>query len=297
MTQNAILVADFVHEVKKLVAERVDALAVSLGVRDITGPLGAGKMLRTRLAARLRCAGHALDPDVLVHICAATELVHTASLCHDDVIDGSVVRRALPALWTATSPAAAVLVGDLLMCEASQLVAETAGGRYVRPFVSKVHEVCAAEARQELSLRGKALDDQTSLRLARSKTGPFFALVAMVCSGDEADLARALEEAGYRIGTAYQLADDLWDLVGDEEAAGKTLGTDRRRNKFTLPQAPCDGRRVAAEHVASLCERALSDLAPWPRMAAALEEFLTCDLRPVMERSVGPVDVFAGGGR
>ena len=294
MTQNATLVADFVQTVRKLVEKRIEALAASLGAREIAAPLASGKMLRTRLGARLARAGRAVDPGVLERICAATELVHTASLCHDDVTDGSVIHRALPALWTATGPAAAVLIGDLLMCEASRLVAETAGGRYVRPFVAKVREVCATATRQKLSLRGKPLDEETSLSLAHSKTGPLFALVAMVCAGAQPELAVALEEAGYRIGTAYQLADDLLD---NEDTTGKTLGTDRRRRKFTLPQVSCEGRRIAAAHIASLCADALSHLSPWPAQAAAIEEFLARDLRPVMKGSIVPLGAFANGTR
>ena len=223
-----------VARVRKLIADRVAALPLPGLNPAAISQLLPGKMLRTRLAARL-AAGEtrAADPQTLPIVCAATEMAHTASLCHDDVIDGGLIRRRQPALWRTTSPSGAVLIGDLLLCEAMDLLLDTEGGRHVAPFVAKIREVCAAEAEQELLFRGQQPEVETCLRLARGKTGALFAFVAGVCGGDDEPLASALEEAGYKLGTAYQLADDLLDVIGSEELTGKTLGTDARREKRT----------------------------------------------------------------
>ena len=271
--------------VRVLVKNQLQKLEPLLGDGGNLEQLMPGKMLRTRLVARLADADPSRVPlATLERACAATEIVHTASLCHDDVIDNGLVRRAKTTLWCATTPSAAVLVGDALLCDALLLLQGAEGGRYVGPFLAKVREVCTAEADQELKFRGKELDEATCLRLARSKTGPLFAFAASVCGGDDADLSASLEEAGYRIGTAYQIADDVLDVAGCEEAAGKTLRTDVLRRKFTLPQAPQTGPDIAREHIRGLCNSAIDCLADQPALRKGLERFFSQDLQPIFDR-------------
>ena len=287
--------SEFIAGVRELVSAHLSGLTLPLAeVEADLGQLLGGKMLRTRLGARLASSGE-VDVDIasLERLCAATEMAHTASLCHDDVIDNGVVRRGWPALWRLTSPSGAVLLGDMLLCEAMSMVIDTDGGRYIKLFVEKTREVCATEAEQELLLRHRALDRATCERIARGKTGPLFALVCMVAGGADGGLSKALEEAGYRIGTAYQLADDLLDQVGDEEDAGKTLGTDRERGKFTLAQLSLQGRRLLGKRVGELCESALSCLAGWPGVAKAVSEFFSGDLQSVFRRFSPDLDVKA----
>ncbi|MHC4507050.1 MAG: polyprenyl synthetase family protein [Planctomycetota bacterium] len=252
----------------------------------LTGELAQlvpGKMLRTRLAARLVASrATPVACRTLGRVCAAVELVHTASLLHDDVIDNGILRRAHPAVWTTTSPSAAILVGDLLLCKSISLLADMEGGRYVGRFVSKVRELCTTEAEQELFLRGELVDTDTCLRLARGKTGPLFAFVGFASGGDT-DLAGALEEAGYRIGTAYQVFDDLVDVVGDEGEAKKTLRTDIARRKFTIAQKTGGGQQEALDCVEDLC-----CVDKWPPARAGIETYIDRDLRPVFDRHLGP---------
>ena len=281
--------------VRALVADLADGVAHCIGDGADLAQLMPGKMLRTRLASRLAAQGLPdLGPSALARVCAATELVHTASLCHDDVVDNTLIRRALPTLWRATTPSGAVLIGDLLLCEATGLLLQTAGGRYVKSFVAKVREMCAAEAEQEIRWRGRCPDESTCLRLARQKTGPLFAFVARACAGDDGRLAAALEEAGYCLGAAYQLADDLIDVLGREDVAGKTLGTDRERGKFTLAHASEDGPDVVRRHVSALCNAALEGLDSWPQARGALRRFFVSDLGPVFRRHGQHLDLSLG---
>jgi len=269
-------------EVRQLVTGRLAGVTSIIGSAARDEQLPPGKMLRTRLAARLAEAGPPPGgPLLLGRACAATELAHTASLCHDDVIDNAVIRRARPALWREFGSTSAVLVGDVLLCEAMSLILEIEDARYTRAFVDKLREVCIAETEHELRFRGTRLDEETCLRLARGKTGPLFAFVASVCGGDDEELSAALEEAGYRIGTAYQLADDILDVVGDEAVAGKTLHADVARRKFTLPQTPEDGLHSARERIERLCASACEELADWPDIQAALAGFFRDDLHAV----------------
>ncbi|MDD5672743.1 MAG: polyprenyl synthetase family protein [Chitinivibrionales bacterium] len=242
-----------------------------------------GKMLRTSLASgllgdRSRDWAHGID-----YVCAAVELIHTASLFHDDVIDGATLRRGKPTLWKMFSPNGAILIGDIIYCKSLMLLIDSPGAAYLKLFTQKVHEVCLAEARQELLVRGSACDTATSLQIARGKTGPLFAVIARACGGDDAQLASSLEEVGYRIGTAYQLADDLIDEMGDGPAAGKTLGTDRLRKKYTFAHQGDSARDFIADTMTDLCESSLDLLSRWPDKREGLRRYLDKILFPSCE--------------
>ena len=287
---------DVIDGTRRLLTACIGRLTSSFGGAERAELLSPGKMLRTRMAAHLACGagcGAGSGPSsALEAACAATELVHTASLCHDDIIDQAAMRRGKPALWRLDGATAAVLFGDMLLCEAFGLVASTGQSRHVQTFAARVREVCEAEAEQELLL-GRQLDEATYLRLARGMTGPLFAFPAYVSGGDDARLSAALDEAGYRIGTAYQVADDLLDVAGSEASAGKTLGTDASRRKFTLANSAPDGRDVARRRVVELCASALDALAPWPETQRALSDFYAADLQPVFDRCIEGLDISA----
>jgi len=274
----------FLTRVHEIIVTRVSNLASNFIDLD-TSQMMPGKMLRSRLAAKLieadLCGEH--WPDA-AQFSAAIELAHTASLCHDDVIDNADTRRGLASLWKITGASGAVLIGDILLCEAIELVIETNNGKNLTDFLAKLKEVITAEARGELALRGTILDQPTCLDLARGKTGPLFAFVAAVCGRDNPALSAALSEAGYLIGTAYQLGDDLLDLVGDEQSAGKTLGTDRQRGKFTLADGDEKQRNVLHQEVHRLCETAVDLLTDWPRAQDAVRRYLAEDIQPLFRQ-------------
>lgn len=278
-------VTDFVSDVRYLIHGRLETVASNVGIKGNTAQLLPGKMLRTRFAAHLVCSGHVPSDSRSVELaCAATEMAHTASLIHDDLIDGGYMRRNLPTLWKSKGASGAVLVGDCLVCEAMDILFDIEDGRYARSFVMKLQEVCATEAEQELLLRGKCLDEATCLRISRGKTGPFFAFLGHVCGGDDADLCSALQEAGYRIGTAYQIGDDLLDIVGVDDVAGKTLGTDLGRGKFTFPREWEITLDVVFERISDLKQSALDCLDSWPQIRETVADFFAVDLTPVLDR-------------
>jgi geranylgeranyl pyrophosphate synthase len=270
------------------VGRRVE-VEIASTIRPLVGAetarqLGEGKMLRTRLAARLACCGAvAVDAQVVEAACAGAELLHVATLCHDDVVDGASRRRGGPALWRRTGASGAILIGDLLLSAAFRHVAET-NGELVRAFAAAVMETAAAEAEQELEALGSAFDEQRWLRLARSMTGPMFGFPARAATGQDVPLSAAAREAGYLIGTAYQLADDLLDVLGSSGAAGKTLGTDARRGKPVPPEMGHDGGESVRMHVLRLCRSATAALDGWPKARTAVGRFLSEDLQPVLDR-------------
>jgi geranylgeranyl pyrophosphate synthase len=270
---------------RDLVAVRLRAIAQKFQKAVPTDLLLPGKMLRTRMAARLAgCSPSPLADPAMENLCGATEIVHTASLCHDDLIDNAHMRRGRPSLWRTVGVSGALLVGDLLFCEAIELVLHTEGGRYLPAFTAKVAEVVQAETEQELVFRDAELPEPACLRLARGKTGPLFAFAASLCGGRDEGLCQALEMAGYDVGTAYQLADDLLDVLGDEREVGKTLGTDGLRGKITLAQNGAEGRRTARDHVQRLCQSALDRLRSCPAARRGLAAYLECDFQPALRR-------------
>ncbi|HDY89639.1 MAG TPA: hypothetical protein ENH82_16195 [bacterium] len=275
---------DIISRVKALVLESTGKAFPFYHGQHLPSPLLPGKMLRTAFAARIsEHASWLLNIDTGVNACTAVELVHTASLLHDDVIDRGLIRRGVKTFWKAINPSVAVLTGDLLLCVALDLIQKTEKGRYSELFTDKVSEVCRAEVEQELVFRGKELDESICLRLAREKTGPLFAITGKVCGGDNQDLSSALEESGYLVGTAYQLADDLLDIIGDENVCGKTLGTDFGRGKSTLPHI-LENPQEIIDKISDLCNSAQERLDEWPDAEKGLENFIECDLGPVFNR-------------
>lgn len=275
---------ELVTRVQRLVLKRLGEIAASICAPIEAEQLTPGKLLRTRLAARLlQESDETAGTMGIVEACAATEMVHTASLCHDDVIDNGLLRRGKPAFWRTAGARGAILVGDLLLCEAMRMLLPAVDGSFVTNFIAKVSEAVSAETEQELMLRGGRTDVSTCLRLARSKTGPLFALTAGISRWHDEDIRPALEEAGYRIGTAYQIADDVLDTSGRETEAGKTLGTDMRRRKITLPATSPEGKALSRDLVVELLESSLEVLDEWPQEKEAVAEFLEHDLRPVID--------------
>ena len=253
-----------------------------LGLRAHISP---GKMLRSRLGLALCPDDPALRRE-LVRAAAATEMVHTVTLFHDDVIDGASLRRSRPALWREVGATGAILLGDLLFSSAIGLLAADGNPRLVRSFIAKIRELSLAEVEHELLLRGEEAGLQAALNLARRKTGTLFAFIAECCAGADERQRLALSEAGSLLGAAYQLADDALDECGDEAVAGKTLGTDRKRRKFTLAQSGWDSEMIRVQ-MNELCRQALRLLDPWPELAPRLEQYIRKFLLPTWDLELG----------
>lgn len=260
--------------------------------------LYGGKMLRARLAMRVGLAG-GVPLRTLIPGCAAIELLHAASLLHDDVIDGATLRRGVPTFWVSRSTSGAILLGDLMVCTALSLLVEADNGDLIAEFAARSREMCEAEVEQELLRRGEA-DWETSVSLARRKTGSLFAFVAYLGGAHLPDLRAALRESGYLVGTAYQLADDVFDSFGDPGAADKSVGLDAARSKVTAVSGWRNPRGGSPEdpieYIVELCERSEDRLAEWPAVQAAWREFLASDLNPSIQKLVQLfVPLFAAG--
>ncbi|MCC7361608.1 MAG: polyprenyl synthetase family protein [Anaerolineales bacterium] len=185
------------------------------------------------LAARLFAA----DPAHAVALAAAIEMLHTATLVHDDLIDGSLLRRGLPTLNAQWTPGATVLTGDFLFARAAELAAETESVRVMGVFSRTLMIIVNGEINQMFIGRGQA-SRAGYLDRIYAKTASLFAVAAeagAILGGAGEPTVAALRHFGREIGMAFQIVDDILDFTGDQARLGKPVGSDLRQGLFTLP--------------------------------------------------------------
>jgi geranylgeranyl pyrophosphate synthase len=184
---------------------------------------------------------------------------------------------------------AAILVGDLLLCAAYDLLRHGAPIEVQHALAEHTREVCLAEVEQELVRRGRPTTWAAAERAARQKTGALFAFAGYGAAGARGPLAESLREAGYLAGTAYQLSDDLLDMNGDSHMAGKTLGRDAERRKPTTAALTGGDPAPARRRLAELRADAERLLANWSEALDAWRTFWAFDLQPALDANAHPV--------
>jgi len=173
-----------------------------------------------------------------VDLAVIVELIHIATLVHDDVMDEAERRRAQPTANARWGNSLSVLLGDCLFAHALTLSTNFENAGIGRAIARTAATVCSGEMIQTQRRFDLNLGVQDYLRIVEMKTGSLFsaaAELAAVISQANASVIERFKNFGFQIGTAYQIYDDCVDLAGNERATGKTLGTDLRKGKFTLP--------------------------------------------------------------
>ena len=197
---------------------------------------GRGKRLRPGLVLlAAECAGGAQDSSV--SFAAVVEIIHTASLVHDDVLDGALSRRGRRSAKAAWGNKVSVLLGDYLIARAFDLLTEIDRERLAPELAEVARRMCEGQI-QELRLAGKVISERQYLDIVRAKTGRLFGLCGqggVLTAGGDAVLAGALAQYGEEFGFAFQVADDILDLVGTNGRSGKQRGRDLAERKVTLP--------------------------------------------------------------
>jgi len=196
-----------------------------------------GKRLRPMLTlAAARLCGYA--GPYHVHLAAAVEFIHTATLLHDDVVDESAQRRGRPTanlLWDNKS---SVLVGDYLFARAFQLMTEPGQIRVLNILANASATIAEGEVLQLTAAQDLATTEEIYLKVVRGKTAALFSAateVGGVVAGAPETAVQALYTYGDALGIAFQIADDLLDYGGTASAIGKNTGDDFRERKLTLP--------------------------------------------------------------
>jgi heptaprenyl diphosphate synthase len=229
-------------EVEAILVSTIDDPAYPLAEDTKALVLSGGKMLRPAFVL----IGAGFGPQKprrnkgkkIPYIAAAIELLHTATLVHDDVLDAASLRRGLPALHARFGTVNAILAGDWLFSACFRMMADYADPRSARILARFVGAICASEIRQDLGKFSFSTSRRGYLRTIAGKTAALFSL-ALHVGGSEAGadllVTQALRRAGYSIGMAFQVIDDILDCESDDLTLKKPVGNDLKEGLCTLP--------------------------------------------------------------
>ena len=200
---------------------------------------GGGKRLRPLLVF-ISAQALGADPKsaLVVDLAATVELIHTATLLHDDVVDESALRRGRATANAEFGNAASVLVGDFLYSRAFQMMVGTGKLRVLELLSEATNRIAEGEVMQLMALGNLALTEADYMRVIEAKTAKLFeaaGALGAIAAGAPAATERALAEYARRLGVAFQIADDVLDYRGDVATLGKSLGDDLAEGKLTLP--------------------------------------------------------------
>ena len=174
----------------------------------------------------------------LIALAAAVEMLHTATLVHDDVIDGALLRRDAPTLNASWSAGATVLAGDYMFARSAQFAAETDNVRVITIFSDTLRVIVDGEMRQLSDRNDFRQDRQAYYQRIYAKTASLYSAAteaAAVLVGLSPERVQALKSFGYQFGMAFQIVDDILDFVGTDATLGKPVGSDLRQGTLTLP--------------------------------------------------------------
>ncbi|HEY2341728.1 MAG TPA: polyprenyl synthetase family protein [Chthoniobacteraceae bacterium] len=196
-----------------------------------------GKRLRPALALLAGGATGFIGPNHL-ELAVVVELIHAATLVHDDILDGADKRRGQPTANARWGNAISVLLGDCLFAHALKISTSFPDGEVGRRIAHAASEVCSGEIIQTQRRFDLKLSVPDYYKIIEMKTGALFAAsteLGAFLNEAAPEVITALRVFGLRLGAAYQIYDDVMDLAGEESKAGKTLGSDLRKGKLTLP--------------------------------------------------------------
>lgn len=200
---------------------------------------GGGKRLRPLMAAAgARAVNPKVSLDRAVKLGACLEMIHMATLIHDDVIDGAATRRGRPTAGTVHGGTASILSGDVLLAKAMKMLAEDGDLSIIRLVSQSVVEMAEGEVKEVEVRNDFDLPESEHLAILRMKTAAFIEACcrtgARIGGATEAQ-EEALGQFGHHLGMAFQIADDILDFRGDKVKTGKPLATDFREGCVTLP--------------------------------------------------------------
>ncbi|MCJ7432936.1 MAG: polyprenyl synthetase family protein [Anaerolineales bacterium] len=257
------------EQVETLLASQVDGSRSPLEAALAQLIAAGGKRIRPRLAL-LTGGLLAADPEPLLHLAAAVEMLHTATLIHDDLVDGAALRRGVETLNAREPAAASVLVGDFAFTRAAQLILATDSLPVIGLFTNCMARMVDSELTQLARPRGIS-NREEYYHWIGAKTAALFELAAgapALLGPTKVETVAPARRFGYAVGMAFQIMDDVLDFIGDTSSLGKPAGQDLRQGVLTLPAL-----LYLEAHPADPCLRLLIDRQPLPE--AELEQLVT----------------------
>ena len=231
------VLADDLTEVDRVIRARLGSeVALINTVGEYIISAGGKRMRPVLLLLMARALNYAGDQHHL--LAAVVEFIHTATLLHDDVVDESALRRGRQTANAAFGNAASVLVGDFLYSRAFQMMVEADDMRVMRVLSDATNVIAEGEVLQLINCNDPDVDEARYLQVIRYKTARLFEAAAQlgaILAGADPALEAGAAEYGRRLGTAFQLIDDVLDYSGVTADIGKNVGDDLREGKPTLP--------------------------------------------------------------
>jgi len=250
--------------VKKEISEQLSTedKFIKRVLQDVTN--SSGKLLRPALALLAFSTGKNSEKDKngIIKVASLIELVHTATLIHDDVIDQTTFRRYKPTLHRKWGDKVSVLLGDYLLSRSFTMLSQLGYPGIISALADTMRLICEGELRQIERAYDWDLSEQDYLAIIKKKTASLFSFSSLsggYLGNAEPSVIPSLANYGLNFGIAFQIVDDCLDLVADEKVVGKSLGSDLRKGKVTLPLiyllslAPAPTREKITELLS--CER------------------------------------------
>jgi octaprenyl-diphosphate synthase len=266
-------------ELEEVEREIKASLSTPLGaVAEMIDHLGGygGKRLRPALVLLLMQAAGADSPGPRgIRLGAVVEMIHLATLVHDDVIDEAAMRRRQDTVNSRWTNYDAVLLGDIVFSRSINLLGRLGDQRSLLTLTSTVSTLCEGEILQNSHRRDADLSEETYYAIIEAKTACLYGagceLAAHLASAPAATV-EAFRKFGLELGRGFQIVDDCLDITGVEEVVGKSLGTDMRLGKMTLPLILL--RESCTPDERKLLEEVVTSPEPHPKETARLKEIL-----------------------
>ncbi|MBB2777571.1 UNVERIFIED_ORG: octaprenyl-diphosphate synthase [Comamonas terrigena] len=231
------LITDDMQAVDRVIAQRLTTSVPLIGQISQYIIAAGGKRLRPALLLMVSNALGEQRPTKHT-LAAVVELIHTATLLHDDVVDESTLRRGRPTANESFGNPASVLVGDFLHTRSFQMMVEAGNMRILQVLSDATNVIAEGEVQQLINTHDASLDEAGYLHVIRSKTAKLFEAstqIAAILASANPTIEAACATYGQALGTAFQIIDDVLDYDGDAAEMGKNLGDDLREGKCTLP--------------------------------------------------------------
>jgi octaprenyl-diphosphate synthase len=304
------VIEEYLLQVQQVIREQLYGHPQTAGIERLIAHIRSrsGKMLRpglvllSGLCAQRGQAHCGQVCDEHIKVAAIFEIIHEATLLHDDVIDGADKRRGQQALNKLHGNESAVLLGDFLLSKVFSMSAQLRSDVSV-VIASAAGRMCQGELNQNLQKRNWHLTQQQYIEIIADKTAEIFRSCCQIgarLGGAEEDTAQKLGDYGLNLGIAFQISDDLLDIVGDEGKAGKTLGTDFVETKPTLPLIHLlgsvdDSRRTGIINIVGSSEpKARGELAELLADNGSIEYSMVC-LRQYVRQAIESLESLPAG--